>query len=446
MNQFVQAAIVAARQGNQPKAIELLREVLCTNPNDIEAWLVLAHVVDQPERKRQCLNRVLTLDASNKIAREELLKMDRAAMGEGRAQPVSASAFVGSPPPSVSPSISSSELPTSPPPVFRPVVSVAPQVGSQARPQSQKSASARKEKPLVFRYPIFWHIVIYFFLASFGCVGLFIASQNVINSLPFFGLAFLMGLTALSFSAKVEISETGIRASTAFSSSEINWSDIAHLKSSTMKQRLELFKSNGQVVKVSTQVSGYPRIVEIIRQKRPDLFGMAASSSTQGNVFASGHEQTPSNSYGGSIPAPAFSGTKKFEKSFFRQYGSYFLIIPLCSLAIWAIFTEPDNRIGASLFVVFCLVLMVLPLFQVSAIKVEPNKLTIETLFEEKEFSARQIKDIKMKSVRGRYGRVTNFVNIVPDQGKNYPLGGFSAGEEIIYGFLTNWWNTYRNR
>ena len=91
------------------------------------------------------------------------------------------------------------------------------------------------------------------------------------------------------------------------------------------------------------------------------------------------------------------------------------------------------------------MLVMIIPLFQVSTVKVEPNKLTIETFFEQKELAARQIKEIKMQSVRGRYGRVTNLVNIIPVEGKNYPLGGFSDGDEIIYGILMNWWNTFRN-
>ena len=51
-----------------------------------------------------------------------------------------------------------------------------------------------------------------------------------------------------------------------------------------------------------------------------------------------------------------------------------------------------------------------------------------------------------MQSVRGRYGRVTNFVNIVTVQGRNYPMQGFSDGDEIIYGILRQWWESYRNR
>ena len=88
----------------------------------------------------------------------------------------------------------------------------------------------------------------------------------------------------------------------------------------------------------------------------------------------------------------------------------------------------------------------VIPFFHVNAIRMEPNKLTIETFFEQKELAARQIKEIKMQSLRGRYGRVTNIVNIIPAEGKNYPLGGFRDGDEMVYGLLMHWWNIYRNQ
>jgi hypothetical protein len=89
---------------------------------------------------------------------------------------------------------------------------------------------------------------------------------------------------------------------------------------------------------------------------------------------------------------------------------------------------------------------MVFSIFQINAIKVEPNKLTVQTLFGEKDFSAREIREIKMQSVRRRYGNVTTYVVVTSLEGKKYSLMGFSDGTEIIYGFLTNWWNAYRNR
>ncbi|RPJ17666.1 MAG: hypothetical protein EHM33_32825 [Chloroflexi bacterium] len=443
MQPFVQSAIDAANRGENNKALELLKQALAANPNDVEAWLVVAAVVEQPERKRQCLNRVLTLDPINQIARDELLEMDRAAMG---GMPPSA------PEPAYQPAASPLNYPTSTSAfesASAPQRSAPDPLQAQAKAAPKPSPKTRTEKPLVFKYPLFWRILMYLFLAFFGCAGLLVASQNIVNSLPFLGLALAMVLTIMAFSPKVEITEMGIRASGMLSSSEAHWNEIKSMKSGGMKQRLELLKSSGEVVKVSTQVSGYPRIVEILRQKRPDLFGMAAAASPsgQGNMYtAGGYEQTSSGSYGSSVAAAAFSGTKNFEKSFFRKYGSYILIIPLCLISVWAVFAEPENRMGALLLAAVSIAMMILPLFQVSGIKVEPNQMTIETLFEQKVLSARQIREIKMQSVRGRQGRATNFVVIIPTEGKKYSLADFADGDEIIYGFLTNWWNAYRNR
>jgi hypothetical protein len=469
MQPLVQSAIDAANRGENNKALEFCKQALAANPNDVDAWLVVAAVVEQPERKRQCLNRVLSLDPTNQIARDELLEMDRAAMGGTppfvpEPAPVSRPTYQSAPPSSNYPTSTSafeaepvskpayqsslsSDYPTSIPafesaPAPEQSAPIAPQVQAKVVPKS--SSKTRAEKRLVFKYPLFWRIIMYLFLVVFACAALGVASQDVVSSLPVFLMALLMGVGAIAMSPKVEITEAGIRASGLFSSSEAKWNEIKSMKSSGMKQRLELVKSNGQIVKVSSQVSGYPRVVEILRQKRPDLFGLAASAG-QGNI-AAGYGQAPSGSYGSAVSAPAFSGVKKFEKSLFKQYGAYVLIIPLCLLAAWVAYAEPENRIGASIVAIGCIVVMILQLFQVSAIKVEPNRLTIETLFEQKALSAREIKDIKMQSVRGRYGRVTNFVVVVPAEGKKYSLIGFSVGEEVMYGFLTNWWNAYRNR
>lgn len=276
----------------------------------------------------------------------------------------------------------------------------------------------------------------YFFGLVFGCFGsLMFFGTEFVNGLFFVVMALLMGIGALSLSKKVEVSEMGIRASSILSSSEVKWKDIKGMKSSSMKQRLELYKSNGQVVQVSSQVSGYPRIVEILRQKRPDLFGMATS----------GTEQASSSGYGGSVSAPAFSGTKTFRKSFIRLYGFDFVLIFFCLMMIWLALQDPELRVGSFIAAGFCFLVMILTLFQVNAVKVEPNRLTVETLFEQKDFNARQVKEIKMQSVRGRYGRVTHYV-VIRTESKTYSLAGFPEGEDILYGFLTNWWDSYRNR
>jgi hypothetical protein len=306
----------------------------------------------------------------------------------------------------------------------------------------QSSSKPLDDKPQVFRYPIVMRVLMYFFVVVPGCIGILVATQNFLTGMFFLGLGLIMLVTVLFLSPKVEIRDTGIRVVTVFSGDEVPWDGIAKIKSNAMKRRLELSKKNGDVVKISTQVSGYPQIVETIRKRRPDLFIKDQISGTSTSMFRS--DNVPSMSYTSASPTPTFAGDRTFRKSFLKQYGSYFYLIPACLVVTWLAYAEQQYRIAGLLSMLFCLVMMVLPLFQISAVKVEQKKLTIESLFEEKVFIAKEIREIKMQTVRGRYGRATNFVNIVPLKGKNYPLQGFSEGDEIIYGVLTNWWIAHR--
>lgn len=416
MQNLIQSAMEAAREGNKNKALELIQEALSTNPNDIEALLAFASFVDEPTRKRQILNRILSLEPTHKATRETLLEMDRAEMGAYRPQPIS-----------------------------------APVSTSQSKPQTTpletKSSNSSTEKPLVFRYSTTWLVLLYLFTTIFCCAGFLVASQDLGKSFPSFMLALLFGLTALSASSKVEVKETGVRASSLLGGVEIKWNEIAKVKANPMKRKLELVSNAGKSVKVSTQVKGYPVIVELLRQKRPDLFGEADSSPIQENVSpeqlsvqpALRRDENPSSIL-------TFTETKTFRKSFIKQYALCLAMVPVALLMVWLGLADPQLKTASFISAGFCVLVMIVPFFQVSAIKVEPNKLTIETFFEEKELSARQIKEIKMHSVQGRYGRITNFVNIIPLEGKKYPLGGFSDGDEIIYGFLMNWWSQYQSR
>ncbi len=144
MHQFVESAIEATNQGDKNKALDLLKQALTANPNDVDAWLVLAALVDEPERKRQCLERVLALDPVNQLARAELFELDRATMGGSlSSMPDRVPPFVPpfSKPPSIDLILSEMTLP---------VVSYSPE-RSNPRLQAKRAI----EKPLVFRYPTF---------------------------------------------------------------------------------------------------------------------------------------------------------------------------------------------------------------------------------------------------------------------------------------------------
>jgi hypothetical protein len=419
MGQLVQSALDAAKRGDQSQAIDLLKQELSTNPNDIDALLAFASIIEEPTKKRQVLNRVLSLEATNKIAREAMLQLDRAELNSYRSQPISA-------------------------PVSKPQTQATAPAASSSSSTTNVAKSA--DKPMVFRYSTGWLAVLYVFTTIFCCTGLLLATQDLGDSFPTLMLALLFGLSALSVSSKVEVKETGIRTSSLLRNAEIKWNEIASIKPNAFQKKLELVSHTGNSVKVSTQVKGYAAIVELLRQKRPDLFAGTATAPIQQSVFPASIEQSPSLNSNPSVPASVVSENKIFQKSFLRVYGLLFLLVPLLFLFVWLAFASAEARTASLVTAVFCILLMLIPFLQVSSVKVEPNKLTIETFFEQKELHARQIKEIKMEAVRGRYGRVTNFVHIVPAEGKKYPLSGFSEGEEIIYGYLMNWWNTYKDR
>jgi Flp pilus assembly protein TadD len=84
MPQSIQPITDAIRRGDKNKAIELVKQALSIDPNDIDILLVLAAIVDEPTRKRQVLNRVLSLSPTSKAARAMLLEMDGAEMSAYR--------------------------------------------------------------------------------------------------------------------------------------------------------------------------------------------------------------------------------------------------------------------------------------------------------------------------------------------------------------------------
>lgn len=62
---MLEQAIGAARAGQRPTARGLLGAILADDPTDVQAWLWLSGVVDQPAEQVQALERVLALDPSN---------------------------------------------------------------------------------------------------------------------------------------------------------------------------------------------------------------------------------------------------------------------------------------------------------------------------------------------------------------------------------------------
>ena len=83
----LQKAIDALQSGQQAAALGLLKQALTENPQDPTAWVWLARALDDPARKRECLQRALRLDPTHAFARKTLSELEGPAPQAQPAQP-----------------------------------------------------------------------------------------------------------------------------------------------------------------------------------------------------------------------------------------------------------------------------------------------------------------------------------------------------------------------
>ena len=84
VKEALEKGIRAARRGRKEPAQRLLGQVVQAEPNNEEAWLWLARVIDQPADRAACLQRVIEINPNNSWAAEQLAEL--------QSQPVEANA------------------------------------------------------------------------------------------------------------------------------------------------------------------------------------------------------------------------------------------------------------------------------------------------------------------------------------------------------------------
>jgi hypothetical protein len=73
---LLQQAQVALENGDHRTAQRLLARTLRDNPRDETAWLWMALTLDSPQRRRECLQRVLEINPNNTIAHQNLAQLE----------------------------------------------------------------------------------------------------------------------------------------------------------------------------------------------------------------------------------------------------------------------------------------------------------------------------------------------------------------------------------
>ena len=75
MNEKLQQAIAAARNGQAVEAQLLLTQVLKEDPNETQAWFLLSTLVDSEQKKTAYLGKVLALEPDHQMAQKMLARL-----------------------------------------------------------------------------------------------------------------------------------------------------------------------------------------------------------------------------------------------------------------------------------------------------------------------------------------------------------------------------------
>lgn len=369
--------------------IKRIRQALKVNPNDIDAQLRLAHLlgtVKKPdlELKRKVLNHILSLDATHKKARQMLLEMDRAEIHGGHSQPAAQETV----------------FPTAPP------------------------VKEQLEKLLVSRYSIIHRILVYPFVAF--SILFMIQAFGDWAAFLIFATGFLLLLIPTWFvSAVVTVSSLGIGLSRLFGfyRREVEWSEIEGIKPAVMGVGMILTTRDGTSLTISSQMSRYPFIVDVLQQLRPDLFTLPDVASFNGSGFS--------------------SGSKTFRKRFFAKY--WLLFVSFTASLIFLVTLSIAEIVSTIILGIVLYFLWDAALHAVHTVNLDGNRVSTKSFRRKQEWTAQQIRDIRMVTRRNSRGVGTHLIQIVLLDNTDVALTGFPEGNEIMYGFLKSWWSAYQN-
>jgi hypothetical protein len=269
------------------------------------------------------------------------------------------------------------------------------------------------EKPLVSRYSIIHQIVVYPFVA----LALMFMFQSFGDwfAFGFFTLCFLLFMIPVWFvSAVVRVGSSGISMSRLFGMyrREIEWNEIESIKPGPMGVGIKLRTIEGRSMSVSSQMGRYAAMIEILRTMRSDLFALPGSSTE----------------------------SRTFQKSFFGKSWMLFLSSAMTVVFLASIPTiVPAIIIGILIFFMWNAALNA-----VHTVTLEGNRLSTRSLRTRQELTAQQIRDIRIATHYNHRGRATRLILVEVVNGTDFALTGFPEGNEIMYGFLKDWWSSYQ--
>jgi hypothetical protein len=243
-------------------------------------------------------------------------------------------------------------------------------------------------------------------------VGLFInlsRSNNWLIMIPFtllFGLILLIVLFAMT--SKTIISEDEISTQNLLGTKTLRWSEINQISGRGYRIKLQDI-DRGITVSPSSQLPGYPEVLEWIGRQRPDLF-----NPQQYNELSKSWLQTL-------FPA---------------VFGLLFM-----GAGLFVYIQDGDTLLPFVVFIVIGLVFIAMTLIPPQVVSIQGNSLVIGYLFQQKTLSASEIASIDLRYTQTRNGkRYFTSLNLV--NGKVIHISGLGPSLPVTYLVLKNWHKT----
>lgn len=215
----------------------------------------------------------------------------------------------------------------------------------------------------------------------------------------------------LNVSSKVTLSEDEITSQNILGSKTLRWTEIRRASGNGSGIKLH---NEDTTVSINPQLPGYEEIIEIIGQKRVDIFS-----------------------------AQEFSEMR-------RGLGSYlgFFVIALMFTGIAVLYFTTSNFSSDSLismaFIGFFLLIFLWSFFaSPQSVTLENNNLQIKYLLGEKNLLANEIANIFFTFTRSRRGGKRYYIAINSKDGKNIRVSGLNIGLPVAYLVLKNWHKKY---
>ena len=274
-------------------------------------------------------------------------------------------------------------------------------------------------EPRVYKQPVFGVFLAVFMLLFAGAIIFFTLDNFDINILwfliPILGLFGLIFLSALfSFTSKVIITDDDITSQVLFIPKTLKWGEISHV--SGRGNSIKLHNYDGDItVSPNSRIPSYPEIIEIIGEKRPDLFKLTEDNSEMSRGLFS-------NLFG------ALVGISLIFLGIFI----YFVvdstdIFPIIMTAIAGVFF-----LGTSLTAV-------------QKVTLQGNTMLVKYIFSQKEIKAEEIRNIFYGFTQTRRGGKNYFVQISYGNNQNFRISGVNLSLPIAYLVLKNWHKQYIN-